>query len=72
MLGVPRLAQAAFPDRPIHLVVPFAPGGNADVVGHIVDVATPEEMTAQGFGAYIKAEYERSAAAAKLAGLTPK
>jgi tripartite-type tricarboxylate transporter receptor subunit TctC len=36
------------------------------------DVATAQEMTAQGFGAYIKAEYQRSAAAAKLAGLTPK
>jgi tripartite-type tricarboxylate transporter receptor subunit TctC len=61
VLSWPRLAQAAFPDRPIHLVVPFAPGGNADVIGRIVDVATPEEMTASGFGA-----------AAKLAGLTPK
>jgi tripartite-type tricarboxylate transporter receptor subunit TctC len=36
------------------------------------DVATPQEMTADGFSAYIKAEYARSAAAAKLAGLTPK
>jgi len=31
-----RTALAAYPDRPIHLVVPFAPGGNADVVGRIV------------------------------------
>jgi tripartite-type tricarboxylate transporter receptor subunit TctC len=36
------------------------------------EVATPQEMTADGFGAYLKAEYQRSAAAAKLAGLTPK
>jgi len=36
------------------------------------DVATPEEMTAAGFAAYIKAEYQRSAEAAKLAGLTPQ
>jgi tripartite-type tricarboxylate transporter receptor subunit TctC len=36
------------------------------------DVATPQEMTADGFSAYLKTEYARSAAAAKLAGLTPK
>ena len=31
-----RTAFAAFPERPIHLIVPFAAGGNADIVGRIV------------------------------------
>jgi tripartite-type tricarboxylate transporter receptor subunit TctC len=36
------------------------------------DVATPQELTAAGFAAYIKVEYARSAEAAQLAGLKPK
>jgi len=33
---LPRPAWAAYPDRPIHLIVPFAAGGNADLVGRVV------------------------------------
>jgi tripartite-type tricarboxylate transporter receptor subunit TctC len=33
---LPGHAFAAYPDHPIHLIVPFAAGGNADIVGRLV------------------------------------
>lgn len=32
----PRIAEAAYPDRAVRLVVPFAAGGNADIQGRII------------------------------------
>jgi tripartite-type tricarboxylate transporter receptor subunit TctC len=35
---------AGYPDRPIHLIVPFAPGGNADIVGRLVGDAIGKQL----------------------------
>lgn len=37
-------AQAQWPERPLHLVVPFTPGGNVDVVARIVAQGMAEEL----------------------------
>jgi len=36
------------------------------------EIATPEQMTSEGFAKFIHADYENMREAAKLAGITPK
>jgi tripartite-type tricarboxylate transporter receptor subunit TctC len=43
-LARPGLAQAGFPDRPVTLVVPFAPGGSPDIASRIVAPKMSERL----------------------------
>lgn len=63
-------AQGGFPDRPVHLVVPFTPGGNVDIVTRIVAQGLSEELKQSvvvenkpGANAAIGAEHVARAAA---------
>ena len=38
------LASAAFPERPVRVVVPFAPGGGTDLVGRTIASASTLEV----------------------------
>src|SRR3954469_7142174 len=45
---VPRIASAqAYPVRPIHLIVPFAPAGASDVIARIIGPALSERLGQQ-------------------------
>ncbi|AOB30379.1 hypothetical protein AKI39_06225 [Bordetella sp. H567] len=63
-LAVGAAAHAAYPDHPIHVIVPFPPGGSTDVVTRIV-VAKAQELLGQniivenrgGAGSIIGSDY---------------
>jgi tripartite-type tricarboxylate transporter receptor subunit TctC len=37
-------AQAAFPDRPVRLIVPFAPGGASDLIARVLSAPLAQEL----------------------------
>ena len=53
---LPRAALAAYPDKPIRLIVPFAAGGNADFVARLCG-----EGMQQSLGQPIVVEYRTGA-----------
>ena len=44
LLALPQPANAEYPDRPVTMIVPFAPGGPADIVGRILSTFMPQTL----------------------------
>ncbi|CAM3629174.1 ABC transporter substrate-binding protein [Bordetella sputigena] len=42
--STPLARAAAFPDRPLHLIVPFAPGGNVDTTARVVSAGLTQVL----------------------------
>ena len=48
LASAPSPARAAFPDRPIELIVPFAPGGGSGITGELMKkIVTDEKLSPQ-------------------------
>src|ERR1051325_4236367 len=63
---LPRFAFAAYPDRPIRLIVPFAAGGNADLVGRLVAEGMAPSLNGQSVVVENRAGAGRLHAAGRL------
>src|SRR5215208_3284376 len=44
IIGFPRVAKAAWPERPVKLLVPFGPGGPADVIARLIGSLLGERL----------------------------
>lgn len=47
LMGVVSTSMAAYPDRPLHMIVGFAPGGAADVIARVIAQNLSEELGQQ-------------------------
>lgn len=70
LIACTRAFAQSYPDRPVHIVVPFTPGGNVDIVARLVAQGLSEELKQSvlvenkpGANAIIGAEYVARAAA---------
>ncbi|WP_270937356.1 Bug family tripartite tricarboxylate transporter substrate binding protein [Falsiroseomonas oryzae] len=63
-LATPALAQAPWPNRPIRMIIPFAPGGSTDVIGRLL-----AEQMSQRLGQPIVIENRGGAGATLGTGL---
>jgi tripartite-type tricarboxylate transporter receptor subunit TctC len=68
---MPRPAFAAYPDRPIRLIVPFAAGGNADLVGRLVAEGMAPSLNGQSVVVENRAGAGGSLGAGQVASAAP-
>ena len=66
-----RSALAAYPDRPIRLIVPFAAGGNADLVGRLVAEGMAPSLNGQSVVVENRAGAGGSLGAGQVASAPP-